>query len=366
MKASNFEKDIAIIAYIYKHSSYDEKVTSTEIKEYMKKKFKCNIDKRTIESTIESFNHIREGEYEITIEKGNPNKYFFSLTSGFDLGEIKAIYDLIYSSHYFTEKTKDNILLKLKELFNIKDGEILNKNVDTHVCRNEDSRSFYTSYETIAKAIYNRQKISFDYIKPQLGKHDKPKRNNNCCPIEIFCENNNYYLYCYYEDKGKNKISKSFTYRIDFIFNVTISNEIFENNEAKKEEVREGIIKSTAAYLGRDSTIEILFHEDFYPNIRDKFGNEIKRNIRQHDMENYIVTVPNCSISATFYGWLVGFNTLSKEGNNKVLKIIGPDDEISKFIEFNCSLISNSLSQEQIELLKEQYINELKEKYKVY
>ncbi len=366
MKASNFEKDIAIIAYIYKHSSYDEKVTSTEIKEYMKKKFKCNIDKRTIESTIESFNHIREGEYEITIEKGNPNKYFFSLTSGFDLGEVKAIYDLIYSSHYFTEKTKDNILLKLKELFNIKDGEILNKNVETHVCRNEDSRSFYMSYETIAKAIYNRQKISFDYIKPQLGNHKKHKRNNDCCPIEIYCENNNYYLYCYYEQKEKNEPPKSYTYRIEFMSNVVASKEKFTEDRTTIEEIRDGIINSTAAYSGRKGNIEILFHKYFYPNIRDKFGNDIKKYIRQHDMEYYIVTVPDCSISATFYGWLVGFNTHSKEENNKAIKIIGPEKEITNFIEFNCSLISNSLSQEQIELLKEQYINELKEKYKVY
>ena len=58
----------------------------------------------------------------------------------------------------------------------------------------------------------------------------------------------------------------------------------------------------------------------------DKFGIQISTNTEIKDKNKYQVTIYNCPISHTFYGWLVGFNGL--------IKIIEPKREVDKFQDY--------------------------------
>lgn len=185
----------------------------------------------------------------------------------------------------------------MKALFSEDNKKKLEKRLDTHVCRNESSNSFFFAYEEILKAMATCQKISFQYLRPHPNKLQAYtiKEYENMWPIETSCDNNTFYLYCY--DQPENKV-KSF--RIDFIKNTKIEDEQYTQDERIIQETKEQIINSTYGYSSCEiKKLKLTFPARLYPNIIDKFGKE--RLTPRHEKDNtYSVTV-DCPISDTFY-----------------------------------------------------------------
>ncbi|MGN1344685.1 MAG: helix-turn-helix transcriptional regulator [Traorella sp.] len=318
---TNFTKSIAILIIIYQYGNVEKPISTTQIKEIFETKYNTSIDSRTIEKVVESFNSFQD-EYEIEFIRSKPHKYYFSSVPGLGFGEAKAIIDLIYSSHFFTVQTKKNFIEQMKSWFNISDANKLNKALPIHISRNEDSKSFFESFDRITTAISNSEVIFFDYIKPTYLTHSSTSTKRKVYPIETVCDNNNFYLYCYKVDDESIR-----NYRIDYIHNVSLTGMTFEPKIEILEKIMNDIIDSTAAYgPQRYATITLKFKKELYSNMIDKFGNHIKRNIHTFDNDYYSVTIDNCPLSSTFYGWLIGF-----EGN---IQLIAPIDEVEKFKEF--------------------------------
>lgn len=318
---NNFTKAIALLLIINKYSNVENPISTLEINEYFKSKYNSTIDNRTIDKIVDSFNELQE-EYEIERIKSKPNKYYFKVTPGLSFGESKAIIDLIYSSHFFTQYIKDNFIEQMKSLFNENDANQLNKVLNTHIIRNEDSKTFFESYEKICRAIHKNEIIFFDYIKPSLLNKNKKTTRRKVVPIETVCDNNNFYLYCLKIDTNEIR-----NYRIDYIHKVSLTNNTYEVDDLLLEKVRKEIISSTSAHSADYySNIKLEYNKELYSNMIDKFGNIITTNTEIKDKDTYQVMIHNCPISKTFYGWLIGFNGQ--------IKMIEPKREVDKFKEY--------------------------------
>ncbi|RHH14170.1 hypothetical protein DWX89_04335 [Coprobacillus sp. AF21-8LB] len=125
-------------------------------------------------SNSENYNNYYEDTTIKTYKEGR-NNYFYYENPNLDLMEAKAIIDLVYSSHFFTLKTKENYKKRMQDLFSIHNQAYFQKRLNLHVVKNENEQVFYQELEVITKAIKEKKKIRFEYQKPSLIFNEKIK-----------------------------------------------------------------------------------------------------------------------------------------------------------------------------------------------
>lgn len=321
-KLNNNEKFFIILKTIFTESSEDNPISVKEIQTILKEKYDTNIDKRSIDNVIGSFCRIQE-DYEIEKIKNKHNQtcYYFSSVPTITFGEAKAIVDMVYSSKFFKEYTKKKFKERMQENFREDEGKKLDKVLYTHLTGNENDESFYNAFEQICNAIFEKKSISFNYSKPLPSGKYKNNLYSNIWPVDTYSWNNTLYLYCWIPE-----INDVRTFRIDFIKDLFIGSN-FVLTENIKEKARDLILDSTNGYgpERHAEEITIMFNNNFYPNIIDKFGkNTIKT--KYIDDNHSSVTINECPISPQFYAWIVGFSG--------EVKIIGNEEEIQIFNDF--------------------------------
>ena len=77
-------------------------------------------------SNSENYNNYCEDTI-IKAYKEGRNNYFYYENPNLDLMEAKAIIDLVYSSHFFTLKTKENYKKRMQDLFSIHNQDLFSK-----------------------------------------------------------------------------------------------------------------------------------------------------------------------------------------------------------------------------------------------
>jgi len=316
---NSYIKFIKVLSIIYEKASQENPISTSEIKKILFDNYYETIDKRTITKIIESFNTAQD-DYFINTEK---NRYYFNATPTFELGEAKALVDMVYSSKSFPEYIKQLFLERMQSFFNPREAKMLEKVLDIHVSGNETDSLFNTVLAKIAEAIHEQRKISFDYIKktPIDSKPYKEKKDN-IWPIETSCSNNTFYVHCFDENEDETR-----TFRIDFMANIILKDN-YTLTPQLKEEIRKGIINSTTGYVPSEEDykdLELTFNKKYYTNIIDLLGRNLK-NITYVDKNHYSILINKCPTTNTFYGWLIGFGG--------EIKITGPESEVKEFENF--------------------------------
>ncbi len=321
----NLHRFIYVLKLIYEKGDADNPISSTEIIEILNTEKNIDICQRTIDTIVKSFNEAIENDFEISILNSKPKKYYFHSTPSLEFGEAKAIIDLVYSSKFFTERIKNNFIDRMQEQFNNSKKIMLEKRINSHISGNENDNSFFSSFEQISIAIYNQNSISFYYSK-KLPNNTRPriKQYRNIYPIETTCNNNTFYVYCF--DPSEKEESRQIKhFRIDFISKVKQGDQVSISDNMLEKTTKQ-IIDSTYGYGPQNyADLELTFDENCYPNIIDKFGNNLL-GIRKVDNNLYAVNINNCPISNTFYAWIVGFGGK--------IKITNPEIQVEKFKTF--------------------------------
>ncbi len=318
-RLNNYENFMKVLKLIYEKGTVERPVSLKEIQKTV------GIDKRSIENIVTSFCNAQD-DFDITITRGKYNQifYHFSSTPLMSFGEAKAIVDMVYSSKFFNEHTKEMFKERMKENFKKDVGVKLDKIIYTHLTGNENDASFYNVFEELSIAIYDNKKVSFIYSKPLPSGQSSNNTYIDVWPIDTYCWNNTFYLYCYIPKEQYIR-----TFRIDFIKELHIGDN-YEPKEEIKERTRDLILDSTNAYgpVRYAEELTINFKDDCYSNIIDKFGkNTIKTKYVDNDI--YSITIKDCPISPQFYAWIIGFNGL--------INIIGPENEIIEFKNYLCN-----------------------------
>lgn len=317
---NSYIKFIAVIDIIIKNSDERHPITVKDIQEKLYElEYDFQIDFRLIKKFVQNYNDYYDDTVIESYKQGK-NIYFYFVNTVLDTMEAKAIVDLVYSSDFFTLKTKENYKKRIQNMFSIHYQAYFNKNLNLHIEKNENDQVFYRELETITQAIHQKKKICFTYQKPQLIQ-EKNHKEYELAPIDTCFANNEYYLLC----QGAKNPDECIQFRLDYIKDVKmIDNSSFSFTDYQLQCFRNKLKNMTYMYgEGNLEYIELDFDYSIYSNMIDKFGKDIKpHKINDHI---YRVQVKN-TINSTFYSWVIGFGGK--------IQISGNEEQIKKFKDF--------------------------------
>ncbi|RHP66541.1 WYL domain-containing protein, partial [Coprobacillus sp. OF03-2AA] len=282
----------------------------------------------SLKKFVENYNNYYEDTIIKTYKEGR-NNYFYYENPNLDLMEAKAIIDLVYSSHFFTLKTKENYKKRMQDLFSIHNQAYFQKRLNLHVVKNENEQVFYQELEVITKAIKEKKKIRFEYQKPSLTFNEKHKLTE-LAPIDTVFSNNEYYLLC----QGAKDPNTCIQYRLDYVKNV----EIVKDSDVKFDDYQLNSFEkklNNMTYMygeGKIEVIELEFTPNVYSNMIDKFGKNIHPKKINENL--YCVQVRHI-INSIFYSWIIGFGGRIQIADNDVHKKQFKDFLMENFINKN-------------------------------
>lgn len=308
---STFKNHIKIVSFIIQNTTHEKTVSSIEITKNC-----CSIDVRTLRKIIEDFNEGQD-DYYIQIFETKPLTFSLNSDPFHDMYITRPLLDLTYSCNFFSKDTKDNFRKTLIQLTHKDQRKYLEDKINILSDYNSVENDFlYIPLENILKSQIIKKTIDFKYKKPLPNGRYKNKDYNDMIPIDLNCDNNTFYLYCY--DQTEKKIK---TFRLSFIKDIHISNQTYFLNDKIISEYISMIRNQSYSFYGQQNVwLTISFEEEVYGNIVDKFGpslNPIKSNDGRYEIKQ------KCNISDTFYSWIVGFGGK--------IKIISPQSEVEKF-----------------------------------
>ena len=138
----SYIKYISVIDLIIKNSDEKNPITINQIQDLIYDKgYDFKIDFRIVKKFVENYNNYYEDTI-IKAYKEGRNNYFYYENPNLDLMEAKAIIDLVYSSHFFTLKTKENYKKRMQDLFSIHNQAYFQKSDRV----NSFHKSLYNSY----------------------------------------------------------------------------------------------------------------------------------------------------------------------------------------------------------------------------
>lgn len=295
----SYIKFLSVIDTIKKYSDQEHGLSVQDIQKHIYERFDFCIDRRIIKKYIQDYNEYFEDNC-IDYEKRGRHNYYYYNESPLDIMEAKAIVDLVYSSDFFTLKTKENYKERIQSLFSQNYHSYFDKVLNNHVVKNENDQVFYRELEIITKAIHEKKKIRFQYQKSQI--YHQQYKIVELAPIDTCFANNEYYLLC----QGAKDHELCLLYRLDHIKNV----EIIEDSSVHftQHQLQCFMQKlNNISYMyseGKIETVELDFDDSIYSNMIDKFGKKIKPY--QINENTYRVQVKH-TINSTFYAWVIGF-----------------------------------------------------------
>lgn len=257
-----------ILNVLKKYSCENHMLQINDIKKYIEDIYGVVIDPRTIRRNI---NLLKE-KFDYDIVTWNENRMGYYLIKNpdidFEPGEIRAIIDTFSYSTFIPESISNEIISKCKNMQNIYENERLKDYKVYSLGVKSKNKEIVKNIEDITDAIYNKKKIKFDYYKYELN----PTLNNvntglrSLSPYAII-----YQLQEMYVVGLKDGQKKLYTYRIDRMKNIRITNEKVDDSITQKD-VNE-FVKSTVLMFGSSGEdIEVICDIVLLDDVIDSFG----------------------------------------------------------------------------------------------
>ena len=261
--------NILYILHVLKKYSHPEHMLKiSDIQDYIKELYDVDIDPRTIRRNI---NLLKE-KFDYDIVTWNENRIGYYLIKNpdidFETGEIRAIIDTFSYSTFIPDRVAKEIINKCKNMQNIYENEKL-KDYRVYTDSQKSSNiEIVKNIEDITEAIYNKNKIKFDYYKYELNPKLKNVNTGEriISPYAIVYELQEMYVVGLKE--GKKTL---YTYRIDRMKNVRITKEKVNSNITPTDV--DNFVKSTVSMFGSTKTpIEVICDMKLLDNVIDLFG----------------------------------------------------------------------------------------------
>ena len=259
---------ICLLKILKEYSDSNHPIPMREIIEKMEKLYGIKPDRRTIVSGIDTL--IRLG-YEISTYSENKNGYYL-ISRHFEPGEIYLLMDAVYSFPFITEGQSLDLIRKLKDQLSIYERKNLDYLNLIRDGRKTLNRQVFYIIEELNRAIEEKVKVKFTYLKYNIEKNLVPRRKKKytVSPYGMVYTNENYYLVCslaYQENLS--------LYRLDRMRDIELTN--YKIDKAKENinpmEVIEGVVH---AFLGKPERIKMICQAHILDYVIDSFGRDIK------------------------------------------------------------------------------------------
>lgn len=237
----------------------------------------------------------------IIVQKGRQNSYFVA-ERRFELPELRMLIDAVGSSRFITTKKSQALIGKLKALASVHLSDALEQHLYVAQRIKPSNEAVYYTVDAVATAIYQRRKITFQYIEYTPDKETVCKHNGKVyvfSPYDMIWSDDRYYAVGWSESHGQ-----VITFRMDRMKNVTLDQ---QNAHPRPQEY------DVAAYTkavfemfpGKSATVELSCTNELMKVIVDRFGEDVRTE--RIDADRFKVTV-DVSVSPTFFGWVLQFS----------------------------------------------------------
>lgn len=260
-----------ILNVLKKYSNSEHILSSNRISELVKEEYNVDIDSRTVRRNVNLL--IEKFDYDIETYKENHKGYYLRLNPEceFEDGELSAILNTFAYSNFIPEKMSDEIIKKCLNMMNIYEK----KKYEDYKVSLKDTRTtnkeIIKNIEDINEAIYNKNKIIFDYYKyvldDTLREHFNKKVRTS--PYRLIYALQKFYLICKDDDK-----KELYSYRLDRMKDINILDA--KQVEYIDPEKVDNFIKDNVNMIsGLKERVEIECDMSLLDNVVELYGKDI-------------------------------------------------------------------------------------------
>lgn len=260
-----------ILNVLKKYSNSEHILSSNKISDLVKEEYNVLIDSRTVRRNINLL--IEKFNYDIETFKENHKGYYLRLDPEceFEEGELSAILNTFAYSNFIPENISNEIIKKCLNMMNVyekkkyDDYKVSLKNTRT------TNQEIIKNIEDINEAIYNKNKIIFDYYKYVLDDTLREHFNKKVItsPYRLIYALQKFYLICMDDDK-----KELYSYRVDRMKDINILNS--RKVESIALEKVDNFIKDNVNMLsGIKERVEIECDMSLLDNVVELYGRDI-------------------------------------------------------------------------------------------
>lgn len=275
---------ICLFFVLAKHSDEKHILSVKDICEYLNKDYQLQPERRTIYNSVETLRNIG---IDVSTYEENKKGYFLRQRL-LSVADVRLICDALYSLDSISAHQTDELVKKLQLLLSEHSRERYSHLTVTQIKRKTDNNSVFNNIALLEKAINDKNKISFVYMRYMLDKRLHPRRKELyiVSPYGMVCENGKYYLLCIKD--GKEGISH---YRIDLMNNVSILASKVEQHLSDIDLV--SAKSAVYAFSGMPEKIVLHCSNSMIGGFIDRFGTEPKiKKLDKERFEAVIFAVP--------------------------------------------------------------------------
>ncbi len=285
--------------YLMEHTDENHMITTDEmIRIYEEHGFKAN--RNTIRDDIAV---LQASDVDVISERVGNGKGYYICGRQFELAELKTLVDAVTSSRFISKRKSEELIQKIAGLTNEQNREHLMARTFTADRIKPETLGTFITVDTIAAAIEQGKKISFQYIDYLPTKEVVLRHDGKVYVASPYCflwNDDRYYVLSFSEEKGC-----VVAFRIDRMRNVAVSEEDAVKDESfNPSEYSRTVLKMFDGNL-EDREEMLVAENKLMLNVLDRFGENIETTIVDDQHFRAVVRVRP---SATFFSWVFQFS----------------------------------------------------------
>lgn len=315
-KGSNQKLKLYYLAKIFiEKTDEDHMINTATILEYLRS-YGVDCNRKTVYNDITD---LRKLGFGVKGQRVKLDYLYYMDKKYFEFAEMKLLVDAIQSSKFITERKSKELITKLISLGSEYEQSQLNRHVIVKGRIKSMNESIYLIVDDIHNAISNNMKIRFEYLKWDLDKTLKPRKDTpyEASPWALTWDHENYYMIAY--DSAEDMIKH---FRVDKMRDI----ELLDQKREGKELFRSFNIaaysnRSFGMFGGEEVKVRLRFKNELVGVIIDRFGRDII--ISPSNEEGSSEVTVEVALSDQFLGWVFALGT--------GVKILGPDNVVDRY-----------------------------------
>ena len=269
---------ICLLEVLKEYSDEENIMTMKDILTKMNILYGLKPDRRTVYSAMSLLNDLG---YDISLYDENKEGYYLR-SRDIESSEILLLCDAVYSFPFISARQSEQLIKKLQSQVSVHKRKRYRHLKLVNRERKTDNKQVFLNIEELDEAISLKKKVSFTYLKYDLGKNLIPRRERKYIvnPYQMVYMNEHYYLVCNY--CGYNDTS---FYKIDRMRDIEILREDIDRPLESNKEIENAIY----AFAGEPE--EVIMHCSKYviDDVIDKFGASV--SLTNKDDETFVARV---------------------------------------------------------------------------
>lgn len=296
-------KLLYIKQYLEKYSDEENLVKADELIEMLADKG-INCERKSIYADISA---LKSYGVDISTEK----RGYRILARDFELPELRLLMDAVQAADFISAKKSKELIGKIGTLCSKNQAALLDKQVyieNRNKCTNEE---IYYNIDLINKAIVQKKKISFTYIKRKINESKKEiireEKIFTVSPYALIWSNDHYYLV-----SNNSKYDNLMHTRIDRMKKVKIIEEASRNFSEVSPyksffDSADYSGKLFNMFSGDTQKLKLRCSDSILEEMVDRFGDECDISKVANDNSDIFILETSCVCSEGVVSWLMQF-----------------------------------------------------------